>query len=129
MLVGGTIDVLMLQEHHLNERRCWSYSSILQGNWITHWSAGIGSYGSTARVCISINAKWKEELVHYNEVTQFGFLNIYAPNHVAKRIEFWSQLGNVLHNIDNWCVAGDFNMIESMSDRRGGGQSVIHGMS
>ena len=35
VLVGGTIDVLMLQEHHLNVYRSALYGSMLQGSWIT----------------------------------------------------------------------------------------------
>ena len=32
LLIGGPIDILMFQEHHLNKCRCASYGSILQGN-------------------------------------------------------------------------------------------------
>ena len=58
---------------------------------------------------------------------EFGCLNIYAPNQISERIEFWSYLNNVLPNLENWCIAGDFNMIENLTDRVGGGHITIHG--
>ena len=97
VLVGGPIDVLLLQEHHLNQRRCASYGSILQGEWLTFWSAGIGTFGSNVGVCISVKARWKEDILQYSEIipgraqfvlsrvkdVQFRCLNVYAPNRVA----------------------------------------------
>ena len=68
VLIGGPIDVLLLQEHHLNECRSRSYGSILQGRWIKYWSFGIGPYGSNGGVCMSVNAKWKDQIVDYVEV-------------------------------------------------------------
>ncbi len=58
---------------------------------------------------------------------QFGCLNVYAPNRVSERIEFWSQLYDVLPIVDNWCIGRDFNMLENFNDRAGGGQTLIHG--
>ena len=30
--------------------------------------------------------------------------------------------------MDAWCIAGDFNMIESLKDRQGGSQIMVHGI-
>ena len=112
--------------------RCVAYGSILQGSWKTYWSPGIGNCCSNVGVSISINSRWKEEVMNYVEVIPgrsqyivikikdltFGVLNIYAPNQVAERIEFWSSLTNRLPTLDSWCMAGDFNMIERIDDRR-----------
>ena len=68
VLVGGPIDVLLLQEHHLNQRRGPSHGSILQGEWLTFWSAGIGTFGSNVGVCISVKARWKEDILQYCEI-------------------------------------------------------------
>ena len=57
---------------------------------------------------------------------EFGCLNIYAPNQISERIELWSYLNNVLPNLD-WCVVGDFNMIENLTNRVVGGHITIHG--
>ena len=35
-LVGTPIDVLLLQEYHLNSYRIAPYGSILQGKWVTY---------------------------------------------------------------------------------------------
>ena len=68
MSIGGLIDILMVQEHHLNERRCASYGSILQGNWCTYWLVGIGDHGSNAGICISINSHWQEGILYYSKL-------------------------------------------------------------
>ncbi len=123
VMLESPIDVLLLQQYHLNGERIVGYGSVPQGNWTTYWSARIGTYGSNGGVCISVNDKWKEEIIHYVEVVfgraqyvifkikqmQFGCLNIYAPNQTNERVEFWSYLYDVF--LDNWCVAGDFNVI------------------
>ena len=70
---------------------------------------------------MSINAKWKDEIVQYQEVIprraqyvifkirglELGCLNLYAPNRVTERINFWAQLYDVLPSLENWCLAGD----------------------
>ena len=115
--MGGPIDVFLLQEHHLCEYRWAAYGSILQGSSKSYWSPGIGNCCSNAGVCISINSRWKEEVMNYVEVIPgrsqyivikikdltFGVLNIYAPNQVAERIEFWSSLTNRLSALHSWC--------------------------
>ena len=58
---------------------------------------------------------------------RLGFLNVYAPNHVSARVEFWSQIADAIPAADAWCVGGDFNMLESPEDRRGGSLTTIHG--
>ncbi len=59
---------------------------------------------------------------------KIGILNIYAPNTVADRIELWSHLISSLpHNIDHWCIGGDFNMLEHPTDRAGGRGDTIRG--
>ena len=54
-------------------------------------------------MCISVKARWKEDILQYSEIipgraqfvlfqvknVQFGCLNVYAPNRVVERIEFW----------------------------------------
>ena len=42
-----------------------------------------------------------------------GFLSIYAPNYESARAAFWSQLADAVPSVDAWCVASDFNMIET----------------
>ena len=56
-----------------------------------------------------------------------GFLSIYAPNHESAQAALWTQLIDALPSVDAWCIAGDFNMIESPEDRQGGSQITVHG--
>jgi hypothetical protein len=46
-----------------------------------------------------------------------GFLNIYAPNFVSERKEFWETLLDNLLQVKDWCMVGDFNMFEDPFDR------------
>ena len=64
----GPIDILFLQEHHLNKRRVDSYGSPMPGQWLMYWSAGIGPNEAQAGVCIAIAEKWKENILQYIEV-------------------------------------------------------------
>lgn len=57
-----------------------------------------------------------------------GFLNLYALNHESACAGFWSQIANALPSVDEWCIVGDFNMIEASEDRRGGGPVTNHGL-
>ena len=55
-----------------------------------------------------------------------GFLSLYAPNSSRERLKMWIELDHSFLVVDNWCVAGDFNMIEDPNDRSGeGGWSNI----
>ena len=61
-----------------------------------------------------------------NEV-HYGFLNLYAPNQVAEQTLFWARLLYELPDMENWLVGGDFNMVEMIRDRCGGGHITVHG--
>ena len=55
-----------------------------------------------------------------------GFLNVYVPNHVSARVEFWTRIADAIPLTDAWCMGGDFNMLESLDDRQGGSLATIH---
>ena len=55
-------------------------------------------------------------------------MSIFAPNHESAQAAFWSQLADAVPSVDAWCVAGDFNMIETREDRQGGNQVTVHGV-
>ena len=54
-----------------------------------------------------------------------GFLNVYAPNQLGEMVTFWTWLSSELLDIENWLLGGDFNMIEMVSDRCGGGNTIL----
>ena len=134
-LVGGPIDILFIQEHHLSKRRIDSYGSILPGNWLSFWSPGIGDNCNQAGVCLAIDEKWKTSIVHYETLipgrAQYIVIKeindnvAYAPNNVAGRIAFWTELTALCPSSLHWCIGGDFNMIERVRDRIGGSRVTI----
>ena len=140
-LVGGSIDILLLREHHLSESRIRRYGSILSSRYETFWSAGFGPRSGQGGVCISIAESWKAAIVdrciivpgRAQYVTMrfcgehIGVLNVYAPNQASARAEFWAQIADALPAVEHWCVEGDFNMLEDPLDRVGGSQTTLHG--
>ena len=66
-------------------------------------------------------------MVFQDEVNSWGLLNVYAPNHVSARVKFWQDSLQALPQVDNWCVARDFNMLEDPADRCGGSTLTISG--
>ena len=140
-LVGGSIDILLLQEHHLSESRIRRFGSILSGRWDTFWSAGFGPMGGQGGVCISIAESWQQAIVDRRIIVpgraqyvtlrmhgeHVGVLNVYAPNHASARADFWTQITDALPEVDHWCVGGDFNMLEDPSDRMGGSHVTVQG--
>ena len=112
-VIGTPIDILFIQEHHLCKRRIDKYGSILPGQLTSFWSPSIGRQGAEAGVCLSVAEKWETCVVHYEEVipgtTQYV---IYAPNGNSERKTFWDQLITLLPPIENWCIGGDFNILE-----------------
>ncbi len=140
-IVGGDIDMMLIQEHHLSDRRISRYGCFLPGNWEMFWSAAYGPMASQGGVCIAVQDKYKswitqkqviipgraQYMVFQDEVNSWGLLNVYAPNHVSARIKFWQDILQALPQVDNWCVAGDFNMLEDPADRCGGSTLTISG--
>ena len=60
-------------------------------------------------------------IVQYNEV----ILGRAQYNQVGERVTFWTWLASELLTIENWLLEGDFNMIEMVSDRCGGGNTIL----
>ena len=140
-IVGGPLDFLLIQEHHLNTFRISRYGSILPGNWDMFWSPAIGNTEVRGGVCMAISQRWISSIIQkqvvipgraqfviiQEEETTWGLLNIYAPNTATARQQFWKDLLNKLPSLDHWCIAGDFNMLEDPIDRMGGSSITIHG--
>ena len=139
---GGSIDILLIQEHRLNVERISEYGTFLPGNWEMFWSEAYGPYASKGGVCISVAEHWKSLILHKEVLVQgraqcvllqlegevWGVLNIYAPNQASNRKRFWIDMYNKIPQANHWCVGGDFNMLEDPSDRTGGNARTIRGM-
>lgn len=54
-------------------------------------------------------------------------LVVYAPNFDSERATLWNELADLLDKNREWIVAGDFNMVEALQDRRGGSGRILNG--
>ena len=53
---GGTVDVLLLQEHKLSASQTSKCAKVLTGRSHTYWEPSIGKQGRSGGICISISA-------------------------------------------------------------------------
>ena len=53
-LIGGPLDVLMIQEHHLSGSRIRRCGQLMEGHREMFWSVGFGPKEAQDRVCISV---------------------------------------------------------------------------
>ena len=94
-----------------------------------------------ARLCIAINDTWLVSFLHFGFLTcdrgqyvifqiglkKWGLMNIYAPNHARDRAILWKNILSQVPSVDHWAIAGDFNMLEDVSDRSGGILNYMNG--
>ena len=137
----GRIDVLLIQEHHLNEQRIRKYGNLLPGKWRQLWVPALGVNRLKAGLCIAINDTCLLNFLHYGVLScsrgqyaifqiglkKWGLLNIYAPNNAKDRMILWKSIISQLPTVDHWAIAGDFNMVEDVSDRVGGTSQTVAG--
>ena len=62
--VIGRIDVLLIQEHHLNEQRIQKYGNLLPGQWRQFWVPATGDNNRKAGLCIALNDFWCSAFLH-----------------------------------------------------------------
>lgn len=54
---------------------------------------------------------------------------VYAPNnHKLRLATLWQELIVFLDKNRSWIVVGDYNMVETLEDRRGGSGNVLRGI-
>ena len=137
----GRIDILLIQEHHLNEQRIQKYGNLLPGKWRQFWVLAVGDNCLKTGLCIVINDIWLCYFLHYGVLTcgrgqyvifqiglkKWGLMNIYAPNHARDRAILWKRILSQVPIVDHWAIAGDFYMLEDVSDRLGGIPHTISG--
>ena len=61
-LVGGSIDVFLIQEHHLSKHRIKRYGYVLRGRYDVFWSAGFGPMGGQGGVCMTVADAWQSAI-------------------------------------------------------------------
>lgn len=60
---------------------------------------------------------------------EFGFLtNLYGPNFILENIHFLNSIQNLVPITNNahWIIGGDFNIITSLVEKRGGTRLLDH---
>ena len=62
-MIGGPIDFLMLQEHHLTEIHIWQCGPLLHRHTEVFWSPTFGPHGIQGEVCISIADSWRSAIL------------------------------------------------------------------
>ena len=67
-VIGGPIDVLMLQEHHLSASRIRRCGQLMQGHREMFWSASFGPNGTQGGVCISVRDSLQTSIVDRGEI-------------------------------------------------------------
>lgn len=120
------IDILLLQETFWDIELVESIEQLYNGKILM--SNGINRRQGVA---ILVSRKYCEnvKLVHNDEHGRFihiefqyndivcNIVNIYAPNNVNERVEFFSFLQNYMLNFDNIIIGGDWNTTLSDLDR------------
>ena len=61
--MGGSLDFLLIQEHHLNSFRISRYGSILSRNWDMFWSPTMGNIEVRGGVCMAIAQRWIPHII------------------------------------------------------------------
>ena len=62
--VNGLLDIVVLQEHHLNQEEINLYGGSFIGNtWEYFWAPGHGDNHSHREVCMCINKKWSNSIL------------------------------------------------------------------
>jgi exonuclease III len=71
-LIGGPIDIIMIQEHHLNKVSIDSYGNILSGNWRMYWSEAFGHHHRKGGVCVTIAGQRVDKIVAVTKIIPGG---------------------------------------------------------
>lgn len=134
------LDLLCLQEHKLRLAEVDNLKPYLWPNtksWILEASAGYNNIGDNpgagcGGIALFLASKWEKlvsqsgsimgnraQYIIFNGLPggRLGFLNIYAPSNTTERTQLWGELINSLPTDCNWVLAGDFNFVESRSDK------------
>lgn len=62
------------------------------------------------------------------QMGRIGIIAIYAPKFYHERASLWHELADTLDKSRSWILAGDFNMVESCTDHKGGSSAILNGI-
>ena len=131
-------DIILLQEHHYNNKDCLALTSqlnFLKGP--TLWNEGTYSARTDktkAGTAILLSSALRDSILdsgiliagraqyvilRLNPTLKIGILNIYAHNDSQRRAKLWDLLTETNLPEAEWIMGGDFNSVESLDDRIG----------
>ncbi|KAL3686349.1 hypothetical protein R1sor_008923 [Riccia sorocarpa] len=149
--VRQKIDILAIHEHKLREHNLHFLSSTI---WPTakffllpaidgsHAERNPSVQGGKGGVLVAVNPAIAPLIVAHGflplnggiwlhldlpDGKNIGFAAIYAPNAAANRTRLWEVLEFALDSSRCWIMGGDFNMITSTLEQKGGTPKVISG--
>ena len=65
----GRINILLIQEHHLNEQRIQKYINMMLGKSRQFWVLVVGDDSLKAGLCIALNDTWLGSFLQYGVLT------------------------------------------------------------
>ena len=120
-LIKRNLDIIMIQEHHLNSRRMAKYGYLLSQQYFMFWARGSGLAKALGGICMTIHKKWTDQVVE-QKILQEGraqyliidwegekmcVLNIYTPNQSSERETFWTLVFS-FQNLPLVCLRRNF---------------------
>lgn len=141
-------EIALIQEHKFSLQECIKKSNQLGfTNGTTLWSeatysankdsfkGGVGillSSRMASLVCehgVIEPGRAQYVTVQWTNNIKVGIINIYAYNFTGSRARLWNKIRQFNLPEANWILAGDFNMIEQLSDKQGGNRSTGRGQA
>lgn len=136
-------DVALIQEHKFSSEECIRNMQHLGfKNGTSLWSeakystakdsfkGGVGillSSRAASLVCehgIIEPGRAQFVTIQWTSAIKIGIINIYAYNFTGSRARQWNKIRHFGLPNAHWIMAGDFNMVEQLSDKQGGDQST-----
>ena len=104
------------------------------------WDPGRGNDGNHGGIFTLIREDLAQGLIHQESLIPGGahfctlaiqgqhwnFMNVYAQNSILERATFWERIRLQVVG-EEWCIGGDFNMIESLHDSSNNNPIVLQG--
>ena len=117
-ILCGAVDIIMLQEHHLDSTPLKEVGEFLLGTWRTMWEPSIGDDGNHGGICTLIREHLAQGVIHQESLIpsrahfctlaipgqRWNFMNVYAPNSRTERATFWEDIVIQAAGEEEWCI-------------------------
>ncbi|KAG0553637.1 hypothetical protein KC19_12G027100, partial [Ceratodon purpureus] len=139
--INHSIDIILLQEHHLLAEACldktsqlnflegpsfWNEARILPTSNKTKGGTAILTSRHLAPLIgdsgIIVPGRAQFITLNMSPSETIGIINVYGYSDSSKRATLWEAINEAPLPPAQWILAGDFNMIESLDDKLGGAE-------